>query len=149
MVIVKCEKCGKEYELSNDDKISDFKCECGGKLSLKKKDQISGTKLEEFGLNQLFEYQEKSSRIELFVRIFYAIPVIIILFFYGIITGLCVGIQWIIILIIGKRSEGLSVFIKGFLDYHVHLISYFALMTDKRPGIAPKKNRIYEVIEEE
>ena len=33
MVIVKCEKCGKEYELGSDEKLSDFQCECGGELS--------------------------------------------------------------------------------------------------------------------
>ena len=35
MVIVKCEKCGQEYQLGPNDKLSDFKCECGGELSLK------------------------------------------------------------------------------------------------------------------
>ena len=33
MVIVKCEKCGKEYELGYGEKLSDFQCECGGELS--------------------------------------------------------------------------------------------------------------------
>jgi len=32
MVIVKCEKCEKEYELLSDEKLSDFQCECGGDL---------------------------------------------------------------------------------------------------------------------
>ena len=35
MVIVKCEKCEKEYELGSDEKLSDFHCECGGELSPK------------------------------------------------------------------------------------------------------------------
>jgi amino acid permease len=109
---------------------------------MKKKD-------EEFELNELFAYEKKASRIELFVRIFYAIPVYIILFFYSIVASLCVIIQWIIILILGKRSEGLSDFIKGYLEYYVHIISYFSFMTDKRPGVTPQKNSIYEVIEEE
>ena len=104
---------------------------------------------DEFELNELFAYEEKASRIELFVRIFYAIPVYIILVVYGIIASLCVIIQWIIILILGKRSEGLSDFIKGYLEYYVHIISYFSFMTDKRPGVTPQKNTIYEVIEEE
>ena len=149
MVIVKCEKCGKEYQLGPNDKISDFKCECGGKLSLKKNEPTNGTKFEGVDLKQLFVYQKKASRIELFVRIFYAIPVGIILFFYGIIASLCVAVQWIIILILGRRSEGLSDFIKGYLEYYVHLMSYFSYMTDKRPGITPQDNKIYEVIEEE
>jgi len=33
MVIAKCAKCGKEYELKANDKLSDFQCECGGELT--------------------------------------------------------------------------------------------------------------------
>ena len=35
MVIVKCEKCGKEYQLESNRTFSDFQCECGGELSSK------------------------------------------------------------------------------------------------------------------
>jgi|GEM_PF-913468 hypothetical protein len=168
MVIVKCEKCGQEYQLGPNDKLSDFKCECGGELSLKEavvepvnttkpnkqrkswKEQTKGVKAgaDEFEFNKLFEYEEKASRLELFIRIFYAIPVGIILIFYSIIAGVLVALQWIIILILGKRSEGLTVFIRGYLEYNIHLMSYFSIMTDKRPGVTPKKVKIYEVIAE-
>ncbi len=148
-MIVKCKKCGKEYELRDNDKISDFKCECGEELSLKNKEQTYGAKSEGLDLNQLFVYQNRARRIELFVRIFYAIPVAIILFFYGFIASICIALQWIIILILGKRSEGLSDFIKGYLEYYVHLMSYFSYMNDKRPGVTPQKNKIYETIEKE
>jgi len=30
MVIAKCVKCEKEYELEPDEKPSNFQCECGG-----------------------------------------------------------------------------------------------------------------------
>ena len=53
------------------------------------------------------------------------------------------------ILLLGNRSEGLNDFIKGYLEYYVHIISYFSFMTDKRPGVTPQKNTIHEVIEEE
>jgi RNA polymerase subunit RPABC4/transcription elongation factor Spt4 len=33
MVIAKCEKCGKEYQLEPNNKLSDFQCECGGRLA--------------------------------------------------------------------------------------------------------------------
>jgi len=51
-------------------------------------------------------------------------------------------------LILGRRSEGLSNFVKGYLEYYVHVLSYYFLMTDKRPGILPKKVEIYEKEEE-
>ncbi len=37
MVLVKCLKCGKEYELGSNEKLSGFQCECGGELSPNKK----------------------------------------------------------------------------------------------------------------
>jgi len=46
-----------------------------------------------------------------------------------------------VVWILGRRSEGLSNFIKGYLEYYVHVLS---LMADKRPGILPKKVEIYE-----
>ncbi|MDD1775197.1 MAG: DUF4389 domain-containing protein [Methanobacterium sp.] len=104
---------------------------------------------EDYELNELFEYERKASRLELFVRIFYGIPVGIIIFFYGIVAGLCIAIQWIIILILGRRSEGLNSFIRGYLEYYIHLLSYFSYMTDKRPGVTPKAVQIFEVIDEE
>lgn len=33
MVVVKCRECGKEYALSEDEKPSNFLCECGGSLT--------------------------------------------------------------------------------------------------------------------
>lgn len=174
MVKAICDECGREYQLEPTDKLSDFQCECGGELTSKKavfesittkkqdkqhnwkehinakNNEIKSQKINDnYELNVLFKYDKTASRIELFVRIFYAIPIVIILFFYSIITGILTAIQWIIILILGKRSEGLNEFIKGYLDYNVHLISYFSLMTDKRPGITPKKVEIYEIIEKE
>jgi len=162
-MLANCEKCGKEYELKENENPSDFQCECGGDLTSKKiepletkkpnkqhkswKERVEGVKSGEIELNELFKYEEKSSRIELFVRILYAIPVGIILILYGIITSLCIVLQWLIILFLGNRNESLNDFIKGYLEYYIHLISYFSIMTDKRPGITPEKVGIYEVIE--
>lgn len=166
-MIAKCKKCGKEYQLESNEKPSDFQCDCGGELSSKKeeftptkikkptqehkswKERAEDVKAGKIELNELFEYDEKASRIELFVRILYAIPVGIILFLYSIIAGIFLVLQWLIILFLGKRSEGFNDLIKGYLQYYVHLISYFSLMTDKRPGVTPIKVKIYEVIENE
>ena len=50
------------------------------------KERSKGIKSGEIELNELFVYDEEASRIELFVRIFYAIPVGILLLFYSIIS---------------------------------------------------------------
>jgi len=63
---------------------------------------------------------------------------------YGIIAEICLIIQWFVILILGRRSKGLSNFVKGYFEYLVHVISYVYWMTDERPGIMPRTVKIYE-----
>jgi len=95
-------------------------------------------------LSQLFVYERPARRLELLVRIVYWILIGIVAWVYGLIAGVCTFIQWFVILILGRRSEGLSIFIQGYLEYHVHVLSYISLMTDRRPHILPVKVRIYE-----
>jgi amino acid permease len=92
---------------------------------------------------QLFVYERKASRIELFIRIVYSIAIWIVLMVYGIVAEICLFIQWFVILMLGRRSEGLSNFVKGYLEYVVHVVGYIYWMTDKRPGIMPKTVEIY------
>jgi hypothetical protein len=96
------------------------------------------------GRKQLFVYEHDAKRLELFIRIVYAFVILVVLMVYGVIAEICMFIQWFVILILGRRSEGLSNFIKGYLEYYVHVISYVYLMTDNRPGIFPEKTEIYE-----
>jgi len=97
------------------------------------------------GLKQLFVYEHDASRLELFVRIVvYSFVVMLVLAVYGFIAEICMLIQWFVVLILGRRSEGLSNFIKGYLEYFVHVIGYVYWMTDDRPGIFPKPVEIYE-----
>jgi len=96
------------------------------------------------GVTELFVYEEKARRLELLVRIVYSILVGIIAAVYGIVAGLCTLVQFLVILVLGRRNRGLSDFIRGYLEYHVHILSYTGLMTDTRPGISPKPVRIYE-----
>jgi len=97
-------------------------------------------------IKQLFVYERKARRLELLIRIFYTIAIAIVMFIYGLIAGILMIIQWFVILILGRRSEGLSDFIKGYLEYHVHVLSYTYWMTDERPGILPKTVKIYSVV---
>ncbi len=94
-------------------------------------------------MSQLFTYEHKARRLELLVRIFYSIAIAIVLMVYGFIASIVMFIQWFVILILGRRSEDLSDFISGYLEYYVHVLSYTAWMTDKRPGIMPKSVKIF------
>jgi hypothetical protein len=93
---------------------------------------------------QLFTFEHDANRLELLIRIVYWILIGIVLWIYGIITFICLFIQWFHILILGKRHDGLSNFAKGYLEYFVHVMSYVHIMTDKRPDIMPVPVRIYE-----
>lgn len=96
-------------------------------------------------LRQLFVYEHDAGRLELFIRIVYGwIAIGIVLLVYGIVAEICLFIQWFVILILGRRSEGLSNFVKGYLEYFVHVVSYYYFITDERPGIMPKPVEIYE-----
>ncbi|MCZ7357669.1 MAG: DUF4389 domain-containing protein [Candidatus Methanoperedens sp.] len=95
-------------------------------------------------MKQLFVYEHDASRLELFIRILYWIAIGIVLAVYGIIAEICMIIQWFGILILGRRNEGLSNFIKGYLEYKVHVLGYIYFMTDKRPGVMPKTVKIFE-----
>lgn len=95
-------------------------------------------------MSELFTYEHKARRWELLVRIFYSIAIAIVLMVYGFIAGIVMFIQWFVILVLGRRNEGLSDFVRGYLLYYVHVLSYTSWMTDKRPGILPKKVKIFE-----
>ena len=95
-------------------------------------------------MKQLFVYEHDASRLELFIRIVYSIAISVVLMVYGIIAEICLIIQWFVILILGRRSKGLSNFVKGYFEYLVHVISYVYWMTDERPGIMPRTVKIYE-----
>ncbi|MDD1730313.1 MAG: DUF4389 domain-containing protein [Methanospirillum sp.] len=95
-------------------------------------------------MKQLFGYEEEAGRIELFIRIIYSFIIGIILSIYGFIAGICLIIQFFVIFILGRRSQGLSGFIRGYLEYYVHILPYTSFMTDERPGIFPKTVGIFE-----
>jgi hypothetical protein len=96
------------------------------------------------GPAELFVYERPARRLELLVRIVYWILIGIVLWVYGLIAGIIAVIQWFVILFLGRRSEGLSDFIRGYLEYYVHVTPYLWFMTDRRPGIMPVKVRIFE-----
>ncbi|MDD3573680.1 DUF4389 domain-containing protein [Methanospirillum sp.] len=95
-------------------------------------------------MKQLFKYEEKAGRIELFIRMIYSFIIGIVLMVYGFIAGLCMFIQFFVVLILGRRSKILSELIQGYLEYYVHILPYTSFMTDERPGIFPSSVNIYE-----
>jgi len=93
---------------------------------------------------QLFVYEHDAGRLELLVRIVYWVLIGIVLWVYGFIASVCLIIQWLYILILGSRNEGLSDFAEGYLEYLFHVIDYVYIMTDNLPDIMPVTIRIFE-----
>jgi hypothetical protein len=87
---------------------------------------------------EYLNFESDASRLELIVRIFYSIPIFIILYLFGLLTGFVLVLQWLCILFTGKRSEGLNNFIQSFVKYIIQIISYTSLITDERPNILPE-----------
>lgn len=100
-------------------------------------------------MKEIFVYEKEASRLELFVRFFYAIPVYIVLFFYSIAASVCLFLQFLVILILGRRSKPLNGPIEGYIKYSVCLMGYFSYLSDERPGIVPKKVKLFKLIEED
>lgn len=95
-------------------------------------------------IKQLFVYESHASRLELLIRILYWIAIGIVLVVYRFVAVLCLIVQWFVILIVGSRNEGLSNFVKGYLEYLVYVTPYIYFMTDRRPEVLPKTVKIYE-----
>jgi hypothetical protein len=93
---------------------------------------------------QLFTFEQDASRLELLIRILYWILIGIVLWVYGMITFVCLFIQWFHILILGSRNKWLSDVSRGYLEYLVDVMSYTYIMTDRRPEILPVTVKIYE-----
>lgn len=80
----------------------------------------------------------KASRAELFVRILWLVLCTIVLAFFGILAVICLVLQWLYILITGKRSRDLNGVMKAYLVYRFSLDGYLFMLTDERNPILPK-----------
>jgi hypothetical protein len=81
------------------------------------------------------KYVEKASRFELFVRILLSFVYGIIAEIWGILAGVLLVLQWLIVLVTGKRNKGIYNFIAGFWRYWTRTIAYILMLTDERPPL--------------
>ena len=135
-----CSKCGTSNEV-----VYNFCVKCGSSLLTKvvqaqptqpqeTDDKISATTGHPLKLT--IGFQEPASRLELFVRIVLLFVYGIIAGIWGFVAGLANVIQWLHILITGKRSLGLWNFVVSYFRYSARVSSYSLLLTDKRPPIS-------------
>ena len=80
---------------------------------------------------------KKASRLELFVMILWLIFGGIVLFFFSIVAAICTILQWLYILITGKRSMSLNNVLRIYVVYRFSLEGYLLMLTDERSPIIP------------
>ena len=84
-------------------------------------------------------FDGKASRLELFIRWFWAIPTYIVYIIQAIIGLIAMFLQWFHILFLGKRNEMLFNLSRMLVTYLVKFISYFYLLTDERNPLLPEE----------
>ena len=74
------------------------------------------------------------SRLTVFFRVFLAIPHYIWALLIGTAVGVCVFVNWFILLIKGRTPDALHDFIAGYVRYLAHLEAYFLLAANPFPS---------------
>lgn len=106
-------------------------------------------------MKRYWVYERDASRYELIIRIIYTQFIGVVLGFYIITRQICLPLQWLGILLLGRRSESLTNVLIGSSEYIIQVLPYTFLLTDERPDIMPKElkfflnNREYLSFEEE
>ena len=79
------------------------------------------------------DFPPKHSRLTTFFRFLLAIPLVIFIYVYEIVTFIAVVIAWFAIVITGRYPAGLYNFVSGFLRLYVRFVSYVFLAVDVYP----------------
>ena len=79
------------------------------------------------------DFPETRDRLSVGLRLIYAIPQIIVLFFLGIAWVVTVIIAWFAILFTGRYPEGLYTFGVGYMRWSLRVQAYLLLMRDEYP----------------
>lgn len=97
---------------------------------------------QEFSKLALFE--EKASRIELFIRIAYGFLLGIIYSVWGFLVGVVVGLQFWHILLFGRRGRRLHDWTRRYLNASLYVNAYLNYLTDTRPDLTPDFDMYYK-----
>ena len=90
------------------------------------------------------QFEREADRLEvLIIRPIYSFILSIVLAIYGLIAGICQAIQWLVVLIMGERNEGLNAPIKTYIEFYIQILPYISLLTDERPDLTHKQVNIF------
>lgn len=88
---------------------------------------------------------QPQNRLSVLLRIIFAIPQLIVLYFLGAIAGIVAFIAWLVILITGKYPGGMINFATGVLRWGIRVGGYMALLTDKYPPFSLEDDANYPI----
>lgn len=91
------------------------------------------------------DYVERRNRLTAFFRLILAIPLVIVLYVYGIIACIAIVIAWFAIVITGHYPKGLFDFVAGFNRFVARSTAYAALLCDPYPPFGGAANASYPV----
>ena len=95
-------------------------------------------------MERFLEYEREASRLELLIiRPIYSFILYIIYGIYGLISGICSGIQFLVVLFTGKRNESLNDFIRLVVLFSIQISAYTSALSDKRPELTPERMRVF------
>jgi hypothetical protein len=83
-------------------------------------------------------YAEKSDRLELFIRILWMIPTMIVASVLSLIGSIAWGLQFLHILVFAKKNKMLYDWTVKYMEYVTKANTYALLMTDERNPIMPE-----------
>jgi len=83
-------------------------------------------------------YAEKSDRLELFIRILWMIPTLVVAGVLSLIGTIAWALQFLYILVFARRNKTLNDWLVKYMEYVTKANSYAMLMTDERNPIMPE-----------
>jgi hypothetical protein len=95
-------------------------------------------------LSQLALFEEKASRIELFIRIAYGFLLGIMYSVWGFLVAFVVTLQFWHILIFGRRGRSLHDWTRRYLNASLYVNAYLNYLTDTRPDLTPDFDMYYK-----
>ncbi len=97
---------------------------------------------------ELAPYDQKASRIELFIRWIYGIAIGIIFWLWGIFISIINFIHFWHILILGRRNSTIYKHTRRYIAASAYVESYLMFLTDSRPDLTPNLLFFYKEAEE-
>jgi Domain of unknown function (DUF4389) len=91
------------------------------------------------------DYVERRSRLSTFFRAILAIPLLVVLYVYGILATIAVAIAWFAIIITARYPQALYDFVASFTRFEVRVTAYAALLCDSYPPFTGRDDASYPV----